>query len=464
MKKLLVMTLLMMFSLVGNAQVAVIINDFTGGEVKVTKTEGQVVTITVTPSDGYYIAKGDIVVIPVRDPSATRSDVDDAAPEDEKTMPTGEPLTLEGDDPDDLTQERDYAFTVPVGLGALVEAEFHEVATEGSLGNVSWNVKTVTDEETGTTEVVLTLDVQDGQEVVEIGEGAAVPWVIQQAEITTVIIGAGITGLGDGLLNGCKALRRMEILNEDAIISLGENALPDNEDLTVDVPGNLYNEYERDWTGINITSDKGIEMKGVEFGDNNSYDTFVSEDAVRIPSLLNALVITAIKGNVVIVEDITDGIIPAGVPVLLLSKEMKSNKVFTSGSKEKGTEVKSLLQVAGDEGQWVDLGKAYLLYNDVFYLSQAGTVPAGGIYLPVPEEKEEQAGEEGKEEGKESFKARLYLTIDDDTTAIKSIYDSQIYDLRFGAGAWYDLSGRRLNGAPTTKGVYINNGKKLIIR
>lgn len=460
MKKLLVMTLLMMFSLVGNAQVAVIINDNSGGEVKVTKTEGQVVTITVTPSAGYYIAKGDIVVMPVKDPSATRSE-GDAAPEEEKTMPTGEPLTLEGDDPDDLTQERDYAFTVPVGLGALVEAEFHEVATEGSLGKVSWNVKTVKDEETETTEVVLTLDVQDGQEVVETGEGTAVPWVIQQAEITTVIIGAGITGLGDGLLSGCKFLKRMEILNEDAIISLGENVLPDNEDLTVDVPGNLYNEYVRDWTGINITSDTGIEMKGVEFGDNNSYDTFVSEDAVKIPSLLNALVITAIKGNVVIVEDITDGIIPAGVPVLLLSKEMKSNKVLTATSKEKGTEVKSLLQVAGDEGQWVDLGKAYLLYNDVFYLSQAGTVPAGGIYLPVPEEKEEQSKEEDK---KDAVKARLYLNFDDDATGIKSIYDSQIYDLRFGAGAWYDLSGRKLNGAPTTKGVYINNGKKLIIR
>ena len=85
MKKLLVMTLLMMFSLVGNAQVAVIINDNSGGEVKVTKTEGQVVTITVTPSAGYYIAKGDIVVMPVKDPSATRSE-GDAAPEEEKTM------------------------------------------------------------------------------------------------------------------------------------------------------------------------------------------------------------------------------------------------------------------------------------------------------------------------------------------------------------------------------------------
>ena len=32
------------------------------------------------------------------------------------------------------------------------------------------------------------------------------------------------------------------------------------------------------------------------------------------------------------------------------------------------------------------------------------------------------------------------------------------------AGAWYSLDGRRLNGKPTTKGVYINNGKKVVIK
>ena len=29
---------------------------------------------------------------------------------------------------------------------------------------------------------------------------------------------------------------------------------------------------------------------------------------------------------------------------------------------------------------------------------------------------------------------------------------------------WYDLSGRKLNGKPTTKGLYINNGKKVVIK
>ena len=30
--------------------------------------------------------------------------------------------------------------------------------------------------------------------------------------------------------------------------------------------------------------------------------------------------------------------------------------------------------------------------------------------------------------------------------------------------AWYDLNGRKLNAKPTTKGVYIQNGKKVVIK
>ena len=32
------------------------------------------------------------------------------------------------------------------------------------------------------------------------------------------------------------------------------------------------------------------------------------------------------------------------------------------------------------------------------------------------------------------------------------------------AGAWFDLSGRKLNGKPTTKGIYVNNDKKVVIK
>jgi hypothetical protein len=48
------------------------------------------------------------------------------------------------------------------------------------------------------------------------------------------------------------------------------------------------------------------------------------------------------------------------------------------------------------------------------------------------------------------------------TTEI-SIIDNGKWIIDNGAGAWYDLSGRKLAGKPTQKGVYINKGKKLVV-
>ena len=45
------------------------------------------------------------------------------------------------------------------------------------------------------------------------------------------------------------------------------------------------------------------------------------------------------------------------------------------------------------------------------------------------------------------------------TTGINAIEDvDQSND------SWFDLNGRRLQGKPTQKGVYIKNGKKLILK
>jgi hypothetical protein len=49
----------------------------------------------------------------------------------------------------------------------------------------------------------------------------------------------------------------------------------------------------------------------------------------------------------------------------------------------------------------------------------------------------------------------------DSTTGVESVQG-----LGFkvqGAGAWFDLFGRKLNGKPTVPGIYMNNGKKIAI-
>ena len=429
-------------------EVVVNISDFTGGAVVVKEKKGQDVTITVTPADGYFIKKSDITVIAVKDPATlTRSD--------DGTIPAGATLELTGEDPEDLTLSREYTFTVPEGLGAWVSAAiFHEVDKPVTFGNLSDNVSwEVTSDETTTT---LTLS---GNGTAELVAKAGAPWSTFENNITNLVVEDGIQELGDGLLASCPALTTITLKGKK-VIGLGDNTL--TKDITVDVYGLIYNEYKADknWGVATIVSSDGVEMKGVAFGSNNDYDVFVSDKALLVPTKLSAFVVTAIDGSNVKIEEINDGIIPANVPVLLLSKDTKDDDFRTVTTEEKGKTTSSLLKAAPIGGKEVTLGEVYLLYNDVFYLSMAGTIHENGVYLTLSDEDEGQGGEQPKEEQK---KTRSFLTIGDDgTTAIQySMFNVQRSMLTDGL---YSLEGRRLNTVPTRKGIYIKGGKKVVIR
>jgi len=51
---------------------------------------------------------------------------------------------------------------------------------------------------------------------------------------------------------------------------------------------------------------------------------------------------------------------------------------------------------------------------------------------------------------------------DDEATGIISVHDSGF--MVNGSDAWYTLDGRRLYGKPTQRGIYINNGRKVVIK
>ena len=50
-----------------------------------------------------------------------------------------------------------------------------------------------------------------------------------------------------------------------------------------------------------------------------------------------------------------------------------------------------------------------------------------------------------------------------ETTAIGTL-DTTTGEVLFDSEAWYTLDGVRLSGKPSTKGIYINNGKKIVIK
>ena len=50
-----------------------------------------------------------------------------------------------------------------------------------------------------------------------------------------------------------------------------------------------------------------------------------------------------------------------------------------------------------------------------------------------------------------------------ETTAIGEI-DTKTGKMTFDSEAWYTLDGVRLSGKPSKKGLYINNGRKVVIK
>lgn len=448
MKRLFGILLLAMVGIVARAEgetaVTVQFGTFTGGTViekdnSQKAVEGGIsVTIVVTPAEGYFIEKKDVVVMPTYG-GAVRKKTDEPS-----TPSIAGALELTGDEPADLTLAREYTFVVPAGLGAgVTEANFHQIATSGKFGEketLTWDVQKTT--------------VEGGEDVVTltIGGDGDVPvndaWAMLKSKITNVVLGEGITAIGANLFSDFTGLKAIVIQNDKAVIGLGNSAIPAN--VTIDVPGNLYNEYlvTDGWKLLTIGSASAVQMKGLEFTDANSYDTFVSSQTVKVPSVLNAYIIVGIKDNTLVLEEIKDGIIPADVPVLLLSKELKSNVFLTASvtSETKGGAATNLLKVAPEGGMQVTLGEVYLLYKDVFYLSQAGTIPAGAVYLIIPKEET-------------PTKARSYALAAGGTTGITTVSSSAV-----ASPVWYSLDGRGHEGKPTRKGIYIIRGKKVVIK
>ena len=58
-------------------------------------------------------------------------------------------------------------------------------------------------------------------------------------------------------------------------------------------------------------------------------------------------------------------------------------------------------------------------------------------------------------------RARMFFGEDDEATGIFSTTNLTNYT---NSDTWYDLSGRRLSGKPTRPGIYIENGRKLVIK
>ena len=101
----------------------------------------------------------------------------------------------------------------------------------------------------------------------------------------------------------------------------------------------------------------------------------------------------------------------------------------------------------------IEANQYYGLSGSKFVRLTQGTAPAGKALLPANLVTVPNSGQAP------NF---TFVFNDESTTAISE--EVRVNNEEFTTTTWYDLNGRKLQGKPTTKGIYIMNGKKIAIK
>ena len=223
--------------------------------------------------------------------------------------------------------------------------------------------------------------------------------------------------------------------------------------VTAKLKNNDGSDFKNNFTGTATAEFKIVYRKvtseelGFSNSDSQPSGTYYSEtEDLGVPDGMVAYIITGINGNSVTTQRVS--YIPKGVAVLVekgQSSESANDIIpYPSTLPLKGTlepvDVTSITD-----------GTVYVLYNGEFVKSASGTIPAHRCYLLVATSVASGTRSFGIDHG-------------DGTTSLREVKSEGVKGEKWADGAWHDLQGRRLSAKPTKSGLYLHNGKMVVIK
>ena len=205
-------------------------------------------------------------------------------------------------------------------------------------------------------------------------------------------------------------------------------------------------EYDGSFSSGMITLFQGYEVEVAA----KEFITYYKDEPLYVEDEAAELyTITSVSGDQAVLSDRSDAM-PSNTPMLVYNKSNETKVILlipcaepdmaiTVAPEFQGTLTGTTI-AASTEGQtnYAFNGKAFV------FVKNAIEVGPNKAWLSV------NTGEPS---------ARITLVFDDETTKIANTNITNITN-----GNWYDLNGRKLNGMPTKKGVYIMNGKKVVVK
>ena len=167
--------------------------------------------------------------------------------------------------------------------------------------------------------------------------------------------------------------------------------------------------------------------------------TYFSADGdVELPEGIGAFVATGVGDGVVTVSQIK--YVPEAVAVLLNDETATAGTVAFDPEEDT-----NLLQHAFEDFE-VGEDLIYGLYNGTF-MRVTGTIPAGKNYLSP------------YYDGPVAPRLNIVIDGEENTTSVNGVRSNMAEE----RGDYYDLSGRKLSNMPSKNGLYIKNGRKVVV-
>ena len=174
--------------------------------------------------------------------------------------------------------------------------------------------------------------------------------------------------------------------------------------------------------------------------------TFSCGVDVTLPAGVTANIVKANTENQVISEPISGNTVKANNGVLLEGEQGVEYQITALPASSVGNDYAGNLLEPVVEKKHYGYGQGYYILDDGKFYAIANDASAIGSCKAVLH----IAG----------ANARVISIYSDDATAVEKLKNSRIEELN---GNWYDLSGRKLQSVPTKKGVYLFNGRKVVV-
>ena len=194
------------------------------------------------------------------------------------------------------------------------------------------------------------------------------------------------------------------------------------------------------------------------FATGQTWATWCDDYAWKKPADVTAYTISAVSNNTVTISEVTGDNIPSHTPLLL----KKTGDAVTPTAVKAATGTGALVSTAATgatfygnasdaqitDGYNYTYGLSYGLYNGEFVLIDTYSgIPANRCLLTL-----------GSNTG------APVLVISTDVTGVKEVVKLGVESEVKKDDSWYSLDGRKLDGMPTKKGIYINGGRKVVVK